>query len=68
MYFFVSEVDDTELHWPAIDINYVDYSGQVKFDYDGGDDLNTIPLADKEKMLQVDHPLTEFDTDGWTRS
>ena len=54
--------------WPAINTAYVDYSGMVKFYYDGGDDLDTIPEADEEKMKHVDHPLTEFHTDGWTRS
>jgi len=68
MRFYVSKVDDTELVWPALDMDYVDFSGLVKFDNDGGDDLNTIPPADKEKMKQVDHPKTEFDTDGWIRS
>jgi len=67
MLFYVSKVDDTELVWPALDMDYVDYSGLVKFDYDGGENLITIQPADGW-LQQVDRSMTEFNTDGWTRS
>ena len=45
MLFYVSKVHDTELVWPALDMDYVDFSGLVIY-YDNGDDWNSIPLAD----------------------
>ena len=71
MMFYVSKVDDPELIWPAFNMNYVDFSGLVTFNYGGGNDVNSIPRADtpdKKIMQQVDPPLTTIDTDGWTRS